>query len=131
MSHITGTFDVKMTPQPADPAVGDPTVGRLALDKQYHGVLSATGKGQMLSVMGTVDSSAGYVAMERVSGSLDGRTGTFALQHMGIMTRGIGELTISVVPDSGTAELIGIAGTMKIINTDGQHTYEFEYSLPG
>jgi len=130
MSHITGTFDVKMTPQPADPAVGDPTVGRLALDKQYHGVLSATGKGQMLSVMGTVDSSAGYVAMERVSGSLDGRTGTFALQHMGIMTRGIGELTISVVPDSGTAELIGIAGTMKIINTDGQHTYEFEYSLP-
>jgi len=126
MSHITGTFDVKMTPQPADPAVGDPTVGRLALDKQYHGVLSATGKGQMLSVMGTVDSSAGYVAMERVSGSLDGRTGTFALQHMGIMTRGIGELTISVVPDSGTAELIGIAGTMKIINTDGQHTYEFE-----
>ncbi len=131
MSHITGTFDVKMTPQPADPAVGDPTVGRLALDKQYHGVLSATGKGQMLSVMGTVDSSAGYVAMERVSGSLDGRTGTFALQHMGIMTRGIGELTIWVVPDSGTAELIGIAGTMKIINTDGQHTYEFEYSLPG
>ncbi len=131
MSHITGTFDVKMTPQPADPAVGDPTVGRLALDKQYHGVLSATGKGQMLSAMGTVDSSAGYVAMERVSGSLDGRTGTFALQHMGIMTRGIGELTISVVPDSGTAELIGIAGTMKIINTDGQHTYEFEYSLPG
>jgi len=131
MSHITGTFDVKMTPQPADPAVGDPTVGRLALDKQYHGVLSATGKGQMLSVMGTVDSSAGYVAMERVSGNLDGRTGTFALQHMGIMTRGIGELTIWVVPDSGTAELIGIAGTMKIINTDGQHTYEFEYSLPG
>lgn len=130
MPHISGTFDVIMTPQPADSTVGDPSVGRLALDKQYHGVLSATSKGQMLSVMGTVENSAGYVAMERVIGTLEGRAGTFALQHMGIMTRGVGQLTISVVPDSGTEALTGIAGTMNIINTDGQHIYEFEYSLP-
>ena len=108
--HAAGPFDVKLTPQPADNQVGDPTIGRMALDKQFHGDLEATSKGQMLSTMGDVKGSAGYVAIERVSGTLHGRKGTFALQHNATMTRGVPALNIIVVPDSGTAELVGLVG---------------------
>lgn len=129
MTHASGTFDVQVTPQLHQNSIGDPTVGRLALDKQFHGDLEATSKGQMLAVRTEFDGSAGYVAMERVTGTLHGRSGTFALQHNGLMTRGTPQLTIIVVPDSGTGELTGLAGTMTINITDGNHFYEFEYTL--
>jgi len=110
--HAGGTFEVKMNPQ-VDEKV-EPTVGRMSLDKQFHGDLEGTSKGQMLAVMTDLPGSAGYVAMERVNGKLDGRMGTFALQHSGLMTRGTPQLIITVVPDSGTGELSGLSGTMKI-----------------
>jgi len=128
--HARGTFDVKVSPQAAEEKVGDPTVGRLALDKRFHGDLEATGKGQMLAVATDVKGSAGYVAMERVTGTLKGRIGSFALQHSGTMTRGTPGLAITVVPDSGTGGLAGIAGSMSIEIADGKHSYDFEYTLP-
>lgn len=128
--HASGTFEVKMSPQPAEESVGDASIGRMALDKQYHGDLVATGKGQMLATRTAVDGSAGYVALERVSGTLHGRSGTFALQHSGIMTRGTPQLIVTVVPDSGSDELQGLAGTLAITITGGQHFYDFEYTLP-
>jgi Cation transport ATPase len=129
-THARGTFEVKMTPQPAQDGIGDPGIGRMALDKQFHGDLAATGKGQMLAAGTDVSGSAGYVALERVSGTLHGRSGTFALQHNGTMTRGTPQLSIIVVPDSGSGELLGLAGTLAITITDGQHFYDFEYTLP-
>ena len=128
IKHASGTFEVKLTPQ-ADVEVGDPTVGRMSIEKQFQGDLEATSRGQMLAVMTGVKGSAGYVAMERVSGTLDGRSGSFALQHSGTMTRGEGQLTVTVVPDSGTAQLAGLSGKMSINIADGQHSYEFEYTL--
>jgi hypothetical protein len=128
-NHVSGTFEVKMSPQAPEENVGDPTVGRFSLDKQFHGDLEGTSKGQMLAVRSDVEGSAGYVAMERVAGSLQGKTGTFALQHNGIMNRGAPTLGISVVPDSGTGQLAGLAGTMTINIVDGKHFYEFEYTL--
>lgn len=127
--HASGTFDVKMNPQPPDDEVGDPTVGRMALDKQFHGDLEAASKGQMLAVSTEVKDSAGYVAMERVIGTLHGRKGTFALQHNGTMTRGTPQLAITVVPDSGTGELVGLTGKMTINIVDGKHSYELDYTL--
>jgi hypothetical protein len=129
-NHARGTFDVKVSPQAPEEKVGDPTVGRMALDKQFHGDLEATSKGQMLAVGTDVKGSAGYVAMERVTGTLKGHSGSFALQHSGTMTRGTPGLTITVVPDSGTGELAGIAGSMSIVIADGKHSYDFEYTLP-
>jgi hypothetical protein len=128
--HARGTFEVKMTPQPAQDGVGDPGIGRMALDKQFHGDLEATGKGQMLAAGTEVPGSAGYVALERVSGTLHGRRGSFALQHSGTMTRGAPQLVITVVPDSGAGDLLGLAGTLSITVTGGQHGYELEYTLP-
>ena len=129
MTHrASGTFDVTLKPQP-DEAVGDPTVGRLSLDKQFHGDLDATSRGQMLAVSGDVKGSAGYVAMERVTGTLHGFRGTFALQHSGTMNRGAPQLSVTVVPDSGTGQLTGLAGTMTIRIADGKHGYDFEYTL--
>lgn len=129
-THARGTFEVKMTPQPAQEGVGDPGIGRMALDKQFHGDLEATGKGQMLAAGTDVPGSAGYVALERVSGTLHGRHGTFALQHSGTMTRGAPQLSITVVPDSGSGELLGLAGTLTTTISDGQHGYDLEYTLP-
>jgi len=129
-THARGTFEVKMTPQPAQDGVGDPGIGRMALDKQFQGDLEATSKGQMLAAGTDVSGSAGYVALDRVSGTLHGRSGTFALQHSGTMTRGTPQLSITVIPDSGTGELLGLAGTLAITITDGQHFYDFEYTLP-
>ncbi|HET7603014.1 MAG TPA: DUF3224 domain-containing protein [Gemmatimonadales bacterium] len=126
-SHARGTFDVKTIPQPADDA--GMAIGRLLLDKQFHGDLDATSKGQMLAVRTAVADSAGYVAMEQVSGTLLGRAGTFALQHGGTMNRGEQELLITVVPDSGTGELEGLTGTMTIIIEGGKHSYDFEFEL--
>jgi hypothetical protein len=128
-NHASGTFEVKVTPQAPDEN-GEPSVGRLSLDKQFHGDLEGTSKGQMLAVRSDVESSAGYVAMERVTGTLAGRSGTFALQHNGVMNRGAPTLAISVVPDSGTGQLAGIAGTMTIKIEEGKHFYEFDYTLP-
>jgi hypothetical protein len=128
--HARGTFEVKMSPQPAQDGVGDPGIGRVALDKQFHGDLEATGKGQMLAAGTDVPGSAGYVALERVRGTLHGRRGSFALQHSGTMTRGAPQLIITVVPDSGAGELLGLAGTLSITVTQGRHGYELEYTLP-
>jgi uncharacterized protein DUF3224 len=127
--HASGTFEVKMNPQSPEEDVGDPTVGRMALDKQFHGDIEGTSKGQMLAVSSDVPGSAGYVAMERVVGTLKGLKGTFALQHSGTMTRGTPHLIITVVPDSGTGELVGLAGTMTINIEQGKHSYEFDYTL--
>jgi Protein of unknown function (DUF3224) len=123
----TGTFEVKLKPQTDE--TGDPTVGRMSIDKQFHGDLEATSKGQMLAVQADVKGSAGYVAMERVIGTLAGRTGTFALQHTGKMNRGVPEQSVTVVPDSGTGELSSLSGKMTIKIADGKHFYELEYSL--
>lgn len=128
-NHARGTFDVTLLPQPPEENVGDATIGRLSIDKQFHGALDAHSSGQMLSVGTAVDGSAAYVAMERVSGTLDGRKGTFALQHTGILNRGVPHLTVTVVPDSGTDQLTGISGSMTIENTDGKHIYDFIYTL--
>lgn len=128
--HARGTFEVKMIPQPAQDGVGDPGIGRMALDKQFHGDLEATGKGQMLAAGTDVPGSAGYVALERISGTLHGRRGAFALQHSGTMTRGAPQLVITVVPDSGAGDLLGLTGTLSITVTEGQHGYDLEYTLP-
>ena len=128
--HAAGTFEVKLKPQ-TDENVGDPTIGRMSLDKQFHGDLEGTSKGFMLaSGAAIVKGSGGYVAMERVTGTLKGRSGSFVLQHSGTMTRGIPQLSVTVVPDSGTGQLEGIAGTLAIKIADGKHSYEFAYTLP-
>lgn len=124
----SGPFDVKMAPVSAAEAV----VGRFTLDKKYHGDLEAAAQGEMLTAMTAVKGSAAYVAIEKVTGILAGRTGTFHLQHTGVMTQGTPNLTITVVPDSGTGELAGLSGTMTIqVAADGAHYYDFRYSLPG
>ena len=120
---------MKITPHaPAEPeAPWAP--GRMALDKRYHGALEATSQGTMLAVRTEEEGSAGYVAIERVTGTLDGREGTFMLQHSGIMDRGEKHLAIRVIPGTGTGALAGLRGTMDIIITDGEHEYDLEYSL--
>lgn len=125
-----GTFEVKVTPQPAEENVGDPSIGRLSLDKTFFGDLEGISKGQMLGVQTGVEGSGGYVAMERVTATLNGKKGGFTLQHLGTMQGGKFELNVSVVPDSGTDSLAGISGKMKIIIEGAKHFYEFEYSLP-
>lgn len=122
-----GPFEVKLTPQPSDK---DAVLGRLTLDKTFHGDLEATSKGQMLAYSSSIKGSAGYVAMEHVTGTLGGRKGTFVLQHSGLMTRGNGQLTVTVVPDSGTERLVGLSGTMRIDIADGKHSYVFDYTVP-
>jgi uncharacterized protein YbjT (DUF2867 family) len=125
----SGTFDVEITPQSSEEGEGA-TLGRMSLAKTYHGDLEATGRGTMLTARTAVDGSAGYVAMERVEGVLEGRRGSFVLQHDGLMSGGEQSLTVTIVPDSGTAELDGIRGTMQIIIEDGVHRYELTYELP-
>lgn len=127
-SRAAGPFEVKLIPQ-APPDPNDAPVGRMLLDKQFHGALEAVSKGEMLAAMTEVKGSAGYVAIERVTGTLDGRRGTFILQHNGLMNRGVPTLSVTVVPDSGTGELTGLTGTMKIDVTGGKHEYVFDYEL--
>lgn len=143
--HASGTFSVKMQPQelaadaPADAladaladksATPGATLARLLLDKQYRGDLQASAHGQMLSAVTSTAGSAGYVAIEHVTGTLHGRSGSFVLQHHGLMTRGDKQLSITVVPDSGTGELAGLEGRLDIRIKEGQHFYAFDYALP-
>lgn len=125
-----GTFDVKVTQQPQDDSAGGP-FSRLFLDKQFHGDLKATSKGQMLAAGTAIEGSGAYVAFELVTGSLNGKQGSFILQHKGTMRKGVYSLSVTVVPDSGTDALAGIAGEMKIIIEGGKHNYEFEYTFGG
>jgi hypothetical protein len=129
--HVTGPFDVKITPQKPDTQIARAAnLGRLTIDKRYHGDLEAIAKGEMLAAQTEVKGSAGYVALERVSGKLKGRSGSFVLQHNGIMNRGTAELAVTVVPDSGAGELRGLSGKMKvIIAPDGAHSYEFDFKF--
>jgi hypothetical protein len=128
--HAQGTFEVKLTPQlPEDKSEGS-TLGRMLIEKQFHGDLDAISQGQMLTGMTAVQGSGAYVAIERVTGTLNGRHGSFILHHLGIMVRGAPQLNVTVVPDSGTGELVGLVGTMTILISDGIHSYDFAYSLP-
>ena len=124
----TGSFEVKLTP--ADQGA-DMSVAGMSIEKEFHGDLDGTSTGQMLMASsGSVPGSAGYVAIEKVVGTLHGRSGSFYLQHTGVMTRGEGQLAISVIPDTGTDQLVGLSGRMNIIISDGKHSYEFDYLLP-
>ena len=128
---VSGSFEVKMAPLAWEGADGgDVALGRFALDKEYAGPLTATARGQMLSARAPVEGSAGYVAIERVTGTLEGRRGSFVLQHSGAMGGGATDLAVRVVPDSGTEELAGLSGTMAIRIEGGGHFYDLEYSLP-
>ncbi len=129
-THARGAFEVKLTPQPPGVEAEDSMVSRLMIDKRFHGDLEGTSRGQMLAATTGEQGSAGYVAIELVRGTLEGRTGTFMLQHSGTMARGAPHLSVSVIPDSGTGELVGLTGQMSITIADGKHSYEFEYTLP-
>lgn len=133
--RASGTFEVKLTPQndqleqETGSQSGSVALARMAIDKQFHGDLEAVSHGQMLSAVTAVQGSAGYVAIERVSGTLNGLSGSFILQHNGIMSRGAPDLTITVVPDSGSDQLSGLSGSMTIRIVEGRHLYDFEYTL--
>lgn len=127
----TGAFDVRLTAEPASAAAEAAGLGRMSLDKTFHGPLEATSRGEMIAFRSATAGSAGYVAMETVRGRLDGRDGSFVLQHSSTMNRGQPTQSITVVPDSGTGALAGLAGRMTIdIAPGGAHSYRFEYSLP-
>jgi hypothetical protein len=128
--HAAGPFDVTVTPQGQPVVLDGATTGRMAIDKLYHGDLNGRGSGEMLSAMTVTEGSAGYVAIERVTGTLHGKSGSFVVQHSGTMARGAQQLSITVVPDSGTGELAGISGTMRIRIEERNHFYEFDYILP-
>jgi hypothetical protein len=125
-----GSFAVNIIPQPPEDKTEGLTLGRMLIEKKFQGDLEAAGKGQMLTGMTEVKGSGAYVAIEHVTGTLHGRSGSFILHHLGIMERGAPRLNVSVVPDSGTRDLAGIAGTMTIIIAEGKHSYELAYTLP-
>jgi hypothetical protein len=128
-NHAKGMFDVKVVPQPADDPAGGP-FSRLFLDKRFHGDLEATSKGQMLGTQSTeVEGSGAYVALEHVTGTLGGRRGSFTLQHNGTMRKNVPTLVVTVVPDSATDQLKGLAGKMTIVIAGGTHAYDLEYTL--
>lgn len=127
MPHVTGSFEVKLQPQPAREDAG---LGRMSLDKVFSGPLAATSRGEMLGLRTAQEGSAAYVAIETVQGTLDGRAGSFALVHRGLLDRGAQTQAISVVPDSGTGALVGLRGEMKIRIEGGAHYYDFDYTLP-
>ena len=129
--HASGPFDVKVTPQKPDTQIArTANLGRLTIDKRFHGDLEASGRGEMLATQSDTKGSAGYVALERVTGKLQGRSGGFVLLHSATMKRGAPETTITVVPDSGTGELTGLAGSMRItVAADGSHSYEFDFRI--
>jgi hypothetical protein len=126
---VKGTFNVTLAPQSLAFTHEQPGLGRMSIDKQFHGELDATSKGEMLSAMSTVKGSAGYVAMERVNGTLCGKKGTFVLQHSATMNRGAQAMSITVVPDSGTDELTGLTGSLIIDIVDKQHYYTFTFTI--
>ena len=128
--HAEGTFEVKNSPLGADEALNGTAIGRFGLDKQFHGDLEGASKGEMLGAGTPATGTAGYVAIEQCTGTLQGRTGSFALQHFGTMEDNKFDLLVKVVPGSGTGELSGIAGTMTIAIANGKHSWKFDYSLP-
>jgi hypothetical protein len=130
MSQARGTFDVKVIPQGTPDSAEGIALGRMSLDKQFHGDLVATSKGEMLTSGQESNGSAAYVAIERVVGTLGGRRGSFALMHQGTMNKESQKLTVMVVPDSGTGQLTGLTGTMTITIIDKKHLYDFSYSVP-
>lgn len=130
MQHARGSFEVKAAPISGDEATIGTSIGRYALDKQYHGDLEATARGEMLGAGNPATGTAGYVAIEQVAGTLGGRKGSFALQHFGTMEAGAFELKVLVVPGSGTGDLKGIAGSMTITIAGGKHNYSMEYTIP-
>jgi hypothetical protein len=131
--HATGGFDVKVTPVPLQGPAEDAALSRMTLEKTFHGDLEAVGKGQMLAASADATKGSGaYVALERVTGKLGGRSGSFMLQHLGVMAGGAPtRLEVLIVPDSGTDQLVGVAGALMITIRDGKHFYDFDYSLPG
>lgn len=128
--HATGSFSISMTPAAALQRSGSTTLGRVLLDKVYAGDLVATAKGEMLSAVTDTKGAAGYVAMEAITGVLQGRQGSFVAQHAGTMADGQQQLSIVIVPHSGTGQLTGISGTLAIRIENGQHFYDIDYSLP-
>ena len=128
--HASGTFEVKLAPSGEPDKAEGSTLGSYSLEKQYHGDLEASAKGAMLTAGTDVKGSAGYVGIERVTGTLKGHKGSFVLQHNGTLTRGTPQQNIIVVPDSGTGELTGLTGKLTVIIESGKHSYEFDYSLP-
>jgi hypothetical protein len=131
MKRATGSFEVRLQPLSNSEVSDDPLFGRLLLTKKFSGDLAGSARGQMLSAGTDTQGSAGYVAIDRFTGSLEGHRGSFVLQHSGSMNRGVPTLSIMVVPDSGTDELQGLTGTLSINIIDGKHFYDFIYSLPG
>jgi hypothetical protein len=129
MTKAIGVFDVTIVPL-ALHAAGDPLLGRMSIDKVFYGALAATSQGEMLSAGTAVKGSAVYVAIERITGTLNGRRGSFVVHHLGVMTRGEGVLTVTIAPDSGTDELTGITGKIAITIVDGKHLYDVDYQLP-
>jgi len=129
MHQIRGSFDVKLQPQTPAATIAEAKLGRQTIDKQFHGDLNAHSLGEMLAAMTEVKGSAGYVAIERVTGTLQGKQGSFVLMHTGVMDKGTPHLTIQVVPDSATGELVGLKGQMQIEINEGKHFYIFDYSL--
>lgn len=127
---VTGSFEVKLEAQPLSSIAASTGLGRMSLDKRFHGALEAVSQGEMLSFRSSTPGSAGYVAMETVQGVLSGRRGSFVLQHSSTMTRGQPTQSISVVSDSGTDELLGLSGSMVITIAEGRHSYTFDYALP-
>ena len=130
MKRAMGNFEVSLQPLPNAEVSSDALLGRILLTKKFSGDLQASARGQMLSAGTATRGSAGYVAIDHVSGELDGRRGSFLLQHSGSMNRGVPTLSIMVVPDSGTEELAGLTGTLSINIVDGKHFYDFLYSIP-
>jgi len=128
MKHSTGTFEVKVTPLPPEENIGDPTIGRLALEKRFSGGMTGTSKGQMLGISTAIKDSGGYVAAERFTGTVDGKKGSFALQHSGTMQKAKYNMNVTIVPDSGTKELAGISGTLIIRIEGDKHFYELRYT---
>ena len=124
-----GSFDVKMTPLTWSESAVDHALNRFSLEKTFHGDIEGTSQGQMLSAGTNEKGSAGYVAIEKVTGTLHGRNGSFMMQHNGIMNRGVPQLSIVIVPDSGTGDLTGLAGALTIHIADGKHSYELAYTL--
>ncbi|MFZ0312881.1 MAG: DUF3224 domain-containing protein [Candidatus Korobacteraceae bacterium] len=129
-AHATGTFEVKVVPQAADDQSKPAAVSRMSIDKQFHGGLDGTSRVEGLTAGTDVKGSAVYVAIEQFTGTLAGHKGTFLLHHTGIMTRGAPHLIVSVVPDSGTGQLVGLTGEMTITIANGKHSYDFAYTLP-
>ncbi|WP_176040650.1 DUF3224 domain-containing protein [Burkholderia stabilis] len=125
----SGPFEVKLNPESLSSVAENSGLGRMSLDKHYHGDLEAASHGEMLAFRSNVQGSAGYVAMEAVQGVLGGRQGSFVLQHSSTMTRGQPKQSITVVPDSGTGELLGLSGSMTINIDNGQHSYRFDYAF--